>query len=192
MPNRLKWRTWMVLLGALILLGVIVTGCGGKKAPTPVPTLPNVTVIPLTPTAPAVPKYLPTRPPTRVPTQAAAPQPTPTPKKEQSPEYKVVTVETIGATPTVAQPRVEVVVSQAHAYNGPGEQFIPVGVATAGQQLLVEERSSDGQWLHVCCFAGRPGWVALKNVRPLTDLDSVPVATAVPQVSPLPTPTPSQ
>jgi len=83
---------------------------------------------------------------------------------------------------------VEVVVNQAHAYNGPGRQFAPVGAADAGTQLTVEERSADGQWLHVCCFAGRPGWLPLQSVRPLTSLDSVPVAATVPGRSPLATP----
>lgn len=188
MPDLSRWRALIRLLGMLLLLSVVIAGCGGKKAPTPVPTLPNVTVIPLTPTAqPAVPKYL----PTRVPTQPAAPQPSPTPREQQMPSEGVATVETIGVTPTVSQPRVEVVVNQAHAYNGPGEQFVPVGVASAGDQLIVEERSPDGQWLHVCCFAGRPGWIAVQHVRPLTSLDAVPVATALPKTSPLPTPTPA-
>lgn len=171
-------RTFSHFIGtALVLLALlgVVGGCGGKKGPTPVPTLPDATVIPLTPTKGGhVPKYL----PTRIPTPA------------DMGETPAATVITVSAPPTRVQPRVEVVVSQAIGYNGPGETFAPIGVAQAGEQLIVEERSPDGQWLHVCCFAGRPGWIALKQVRPLTDLDTVPIATSVPGQSPLPTPTP--
>ncbi len=173
----------------LIVLIVGLAGCGRKKGPTPVPTLSNVTVVPLTPTpgpsVPALPKYL----PTPVATPVAATQP--------AAEEPVAPTEvlTIGVTPTVREPRVEVVVSEAYAYNGPGESFVPVGIARAGDQLVVEERSPDGKWLHTCCFAGRPGWIALKDVRPLTDLSQVPVATNLPSApgtSPLPSPTPEE
>ncbi|NPA91382.1 MAG: SH3 domain-containing protein [Chloroflexi bacterium] len=156
----------------ILILSLTLAGCGGKKAPTPVPTSPNVTVIPLTPTS-HVPKYLPTHPPTAEST--ALPQGS--------------TVTTISGPPTPVLPKVEVVVNQIIGYNGPGEQYTPVGSAGAGEQLIVEERSPDGQWLHVCCFAGRPGWVALKDVRPLGSLDDVPVAESIPTLSPLPTPT---
>ncbi len=185
--------------GALFLVALLLTvglvACGRKQGPTPVPTLPGATVIPLTPTAapsvPALPKYLPT----------PAQQPQPTPQRAEPTQAEPTQAEpatevvTIGVTPTVVEPRVEVVVSEAHAYNGPGETFVPIGIAHAGDQLIVEERSPDGKWLHTCCFAGRPGWIALKDVRPLTSLDDVPVATnlpAAPGTSPLATPTPGE
>ncbi len=184
-----KRHVWIL---AALVLALTLVACGGKKKPTPVPTLANVTVIPLTPTAasdqvdaPQLPKYLPpTREGQNQPPTSVAP-----PTQPALPTENVVTIE---VSPTAVTPRVEVVVNMATGYNGPGEAFVPVGVAQAGEQLIVEERSPDGQWLHVCCFAGRPGWIALQNVRPLTDLDSVPVATSVPTASPLPTPTPEQ
>ncbi len=174
----------------VLILIIVLAGCGRKKGPTPVPTLAGVTVIPLTPTqgptVPALPKYLPTPEPTSSPVSTPT-QPAP---EEAAPAQEVVT---IGVTPTTVAPRVEVVVSQAIAYNGPGNSFIAIGIARAGDQLVVEERSPDGKWLHVCCFAGRPGWISLQDVRPLTDLSHVPVAPSVPSapgVSPLPSPTP--
>lgn len=179
-------KRFLLFLLLLTFLAALV-GCGRNKGPTPVPTLGNATVIPLTPTpgpsVPAIPKYLPTPVATRAaPTQPAA-------EKPVSPTE----VLTIGVTPTSREARVVVVVSEAYAYNGPGEAFVPIGVARAGAQLVIEERSPDGKWLHACCFAGRPGWIALKDVRPLTDLNQVPVATSVPAApgtSPLATPTP--
>ncbi len=177
-----------VFIVVLIITVFVIGACGGKHEPTPIPTLSNVTVIPLSPTPgqPHVPKYLPTRPP-------ATPRPTPVqPAPTSTPEVATAIV-TIGATPTSPIPKAEVVINQAVGYNGPGEEFVPVGVLTAGDQVVVEERSPDGQWLHVCCFAGRPGWIALKAVRPLTDLSAVPVATSIPPkpgTSPLATPTP--
>ncbi len=163
------------VLFVVLTLGLILGGCGGKKTPTPVPTIAPEQGRPLTPTqAPYVPKYLPTRVPTVVISEGTAGG----------------TVVTVSVPPTRVQPKVEVVVNQAIGYNGPGETYTPIGMALAGEQLIVEERSPDGQWLHVCCFAGRPGWIALKQVRPLTDLGAIPVATVIPGQSPLPTPTP--
>ena len=168
----------------LLAFSILVVECGGRKKPTPVPTLPNTTVVALTPTprpnVPAIPKYLPT---------AAAFTPTP----QNPPSTPKAPAVSPTETPTRSEARVEVVVNRAYAYNGPGETFVPVAVAVAGTQLIVEERSPDGKWLHACCFAGRPGWISLKDVRPLTGLDDVPVATNVPSppnVSPLPSPTP--
>ncbi len=181
-------RAGIVLLAIVLIL--ILAGCGRKKGPTPVPTVAGATVIPLTPTqgptVPALPKYL----PTSAPTPASTVPPT-QPMLEATPP--TIEVLTIGVTPTVVEPRVEVVVNQAIGYNGPGETYTVIGLARAGDQLIVEERSPDGKWLHVCCFAGRPGWIALQDVRPLTDLDQVPVASVIPQppgASPLPSPTP--
>lgn len=183
-------RTRGALVLVVLLLTVGLVACGRKQGPTPVPTLPGATVIPLTPTpapsVPALPKYLPT--------PAQQTQPT-RQQSELTPAEPATEVLTIGVTPTVVEPRVEVVVSEARAYNGPGETFVPIGIAHAGEQFIVEERSPDGKWLHACCFAGRPGWIALKDVRPLTSLDDVPVATslpAAPGTSPLATPTPGE
>ncbi len=174
----------------VVFLFVVLTAgaCGGKREPTPIPTIPNVTVIPLSPTPgqPHIPKYL----PTRVPDTPRSTRVNPGPSSSPGDATAIVT---IGATPTSPIPKAEVVINQAIGYNGPGEEFVPIGMLTAGEQVVVEERSPDGQWLHVCCFAGRPGWIALKAVRPLTDLSAVPVATALPPkpgMSPLATPTP--
>ena len=175
-------KRWFLFLG-ILALAVLAVGCSRGKKPTPVPTLPNVTVVALTPTReptmPALPKYL--------------PSPVPTPPSQDEPPLAVETLPSPTEAPERMEARVEVVVSQAYAYNGPGEMFVPIATASAGEQLIVEERSPDGKWLHVCCFAGRPGWIALKDVRPLTNLDDVPVATNVPSPpneSPLPSPTP--
>ena len=173
----------------IVITALLIGACGGKHEPTPIPTLGNVTVIPLTPTAgqPNIPKYLPTR------SSPAAPTHPPATRPVVVTSDSATAIVTIGATPTSPIPRAEVVVNQAVGYNGPGKQFHPVGFLSAGDQVVVEERSPDGRWLHVCCFAGRPGWIALESVRPLTDLSAVPVATALPQqpgTSPLATPTP--
>ncbi len=171
---------------ALLMLLVILGGCGSKRTPTPLPTLPNVTERPLTPTQPPLPKYLPTVAQTA--RAVATPVATPVPTEMVTP------VERLEATPTREEAIVEVVVSEAPGFTGPGETFGLAGVARAGDQFIVEERSPDGRWLHVCCFAGRPGWISLQHVRPLTSLDQVPVATvaaSTPGMSPLATPTPT-
>ncbi len=170
------------LLGIVVGMVILVlAGCGGDRKPTPVPTLAEgerPPAQPAVPTQPAPPKYLPTQPPPAGPGEGAV-----------VPETPVVTVEEVEATPTAGDVMVEVVVSQAPGYTGPGENYPLAGLASAGDQLVVEERSPDGRWLHVCCFAGRPGWISLQYVRPLTSLDDVPVAQEIPPLSPLPTPT---
>jgi len=153
---------------------LVLVGCRRGKGPTPVPTLPNVTVVPITATPSGAKEVLPQ-------VVEATPVP-PTPVPEQV---------TIGATPASTQPRVEVVVNEAKAYNGPGTHYVFIGTTRAGQQLSVESRSPDGQWILACCLEGRTGWIALKDVRPLTDISGVPVDESV-LTSPLDSPLPSE
>ncbi len=181
-------RNTYTVLGVLIgLMVFVLAACGGGRKPTPVPTLSGLTEEPLQPgrpTQPAPPKYLPTQP-QRPPDQPPPDMPT-TPTLVDTP---IIELEQVEATPTSSEVLVEVVVNQAPGYIGPGEDYPLAGLASAGDQLVVEERSPDGRWLFVCCFAGRPGWIALQYIRPLTSLDDVPVAEDIRPPSPLPTPT---
>lgn len=137
------------LLLVVALAATVLVGCGRRKKATPVPTLANMTVVPITPTLGGF----------------QTTQVLPLPEQGLTPPKPV------GET----RPRVEVVVEKAPVYMGPGETFVIVASGKAGDQLTVDGRSPDGKWLRVCCFLGRSGWIAVQHVRPLTDISNVPV-----------------
>jgi hypothetical protein len=99
--------------------------------------------------------------PTRLPSPVATPVPacaTPTPTVTPTPSP------TPSPTPVVAVVRP----GPAQGLNvraGPGTEYPVLDVLPAGSRLTVVDRSTDGEWVEVCCVrGGEPGWVAAELI----------------------------
>jgi hypothetical protein len=62
-----------------------------------------------------------------------------------------------------------------------------LGLASAGQQLLVLGRTADASWLLVCCVRNQPAWVQPAALTVTNSLSGAPAVTAPPLPSPTPT-----
>lgn len=165
--RRNRWR-WLGT-GVLLVIALILAGCG-PAAPEAAPTA--------LPTRTPVPTYTPTpiveAPPTLAPTVAPAPI-------EPAPVTVTVapadTVAPAAAVPTA--PQLTITGDLVNVRGGPGTAFDLVGSAAAGETYDIVARNAQGDWWQVCCFGGQNGWI-FGELATTTNADNVPVAAELP------------
>jgi hypothetical protein len=173
------------LISALLVIALLLTGCGAHSTPAAAPTaLPAATAaatsapepIELTETAPpqpptatvepsatSMPADTPTSPPTATPAPTATPIPTSTPAPS--------------ATPAPAAAR------NANLRAGPGTDYPVVGQVTSGQLVEVRACNPEHTWYQL----GAGQWILADFVQHAPD---VPVADIIPTPPPTNTPIP--
>ncbi len=139
-----------VMVLVLILLTLTSFGCSGAESIEPTRTRPAA---PLEDPATATkiipsPTLRPTAMPSTTPT--AAPTSTPTIAITQTPE-------------SVA--KVEITIGAANLRLGAGTEFAVVGVASAGEEIVLLEINSDASWYKVRTADGLEGWVGSSVAR---------------------------
>lgn len=148
---------------ALLLLGIVLTGCGTTVGSTPTPTA--------KPTTAALPTVPPTVPvvPTTPPQPTVAPTATPVPPTP---------------TPTAVPPKVtnKLIVN---VRQGPGTNFTVAGKMPANTSVVAVGKNEDGKWLQIAYpDASHPAWVSTTVISVTGSIDQLPViAVAVPPTS---------
>ena len=207
-PTRTPRPTWTLVPGALIVASptLDLTRFPGVAFPTEPPPTPQIlvpggsdpifvpqpgpggpavqTVVVIIVTATPEPSLTPTLGP-----PSGTPPPTPTPGPPTI---------TPTATGTPLPPvQVQVKTTNANVRQGPGPGYPLVARIGQGTEITVVGRNASGTWWKVCCVNGADVWIADQVVTVTGPVWSVPEVmnipppppTAVPSLTPLPTPT---
>lgn len=163
----MKKRTRITLLLALLMLGLVLTACGGEETvatatPTKTPT-PLATATPVPTDTPA--------PPTDTPVPTDTPEPTATPTAEGTP-----TPTSTPAPVAFAQPKQD----DVNTRKGPGTNYGKVGQVTRADKLGIYGKSADGGWYKICCINSQEAWIAKDFAQLSGDVAKIPVAEAPP------------
>jgi Bacterial SH3 domain len=75
----------------------------------------------------------------------------------------------LGATPALAEVRLQVIAQEAAVHTGPGASYREVYYATRGQLFPVRERSTLGYWFRVELDDGTTGWIYGAFVVPVEE-----------------------
>ncbi|MBX7236328.1 MAG: protein kinase [Caldilineales bacterium] len=148
-----KLPSWAIIAAAaavvVLFLAIFLATTAGNGRPTPSPAT--------TPVAESA--------------ETAAPT-APTRSTQQGPETEVAT-----AAPGTAQAQV-ISDQDVSVYAGPGPAYGKVGLLKANEVKKLLGRTSDGDWLQICCVNGDPVWVAANLVQVQGDIAKVPIVVA--------------
>jgi hypothetical protein len=160
-----KYAVPIAVIAISALIGLLLPMLsGGSRQPAEPWTPPTQTPLP-TATATSTATIIPTN--TSVPTHTAAPTSTPAPTA--TPEATATP-----STPPTPKAQAQVTANGLNLRDAPGANSNIVGNARTGDSFSVIGKTTDGNWLQVCCFNEQQVWLSAAYVNLAGSLDGIP------------------
>lgn len=200
-----RWPRWFIYSGVLLLLPLLLGGCGlfgGDEEPSAaaeptVHSVPTYTPTPVPPPQAEAPTVMPSPTVTPLPAVVAAAPPVTATMPISAATIVTPLTDTVSLTPTVAlaaEPRLTVSAVIVNIRSGPGTEFDLIGSADQGQSFPIVAKSPAGDWWQICCINEQPGWI-FGELATVENVETVVVAADLPTPPPIaaapPTETPA-